>query len=216
MPTASVPQPPAVRPNAVSAETSPSQNVPDPGGRTEVSRLSSSRLRAVARVARASEVSRRRRSRGMVRSVSARTMVLCAGFGTRLRPLTDERPKPLVPIGDRTLLEHVLAGLERQGVLPAVANAHHLSEIFRVMTRGWPTDCSRASRTQDPRHGGRRRLGARPARPAAGARRQRRRARELRRARGAREDTRRRDLPGARAAPPSGGQRRHRRRTVAW
>jgi mannose-1-phosphate guanylyltransferase len=66
-------------------------------------------------------------------------MVLCAGFGTRLRPLTDERPKPLVPVGDRTLLEHVLSGLEPQGVLPAIANSHHLSETFRVMTRGWPT-----------------------------------------------------------------------------
>ena len=66
-------------------------------------------------------------------------MVLCAGFGTRLRPLTDERPKPLVPVGDRTLLEHVLAALEPQGVLPAVVNSHHLGEIFRVITRGWPT-----------------------------------------------------------------------------
>jgi mannose-1-phosphate guanylyltransferase len=64
-------------------------------------------------------------------------MVLCAGFGTRLRPLTDERPKPLVPVGDRTLLEHVLDGLEPQGVLPAVVNSHHLNEIFRVITRGW-------------------------------------------------------------------------------
>jgi mannose-1-phosphate guanylyltransferase len=66
-------------------------------------------------------------------------MVLCAGFGTRLRPLTDERPKPLVPVGDRTLLEHVLLALEPQGVLPAVVNSHHLAEIFRVITRGWPS-----------------------------------------------------------------------------
>jgi mannose-1-phosphate guanylyltransferase len=66
-------------------------------------------------------------------------MVLCAGFGTRLRPLTDERPKPLVPLGDRTLLEHVLEGLGAQGLLPAVVNSHHLGEIFRVITRGWPS-----------------------------------------------------------------------------
>jgi mannose-1-phosphate guanylyltransferase len=66
-------------------------------------------------------------------------MVLCAGFGTRLRPLTDERPKPLVPLGDRTLLEHVLSGLEGQGLLPVIANSHHLAEIFRVITRGWPS-----------------------------------------------------------------------------
>jgi mannose-1-phosphate guanylyltransferase len=66
-------------------------------------------------------------------------MVLCAGFGTRLRPLTDERPKPLVPLGDRTLLEHVLDGLAPHGLLPAVVNSHHLSETFRVLTRGWPS-----------------------------------------------------------------------------
>lgn len=60
-------------------------------------------------------------------------MVLCAGFGTRLRPLTNERPKPLVPFGDRTLLEHVLAGLGAQGLLPAVVNAHHLASVFRKL-----------------------------------------------------------------------------------
>jgi mannose-1-phosphate guanylyltransferase len=63
----------------------------------------------------------------------ASVMVLCAGFGTRLRPLTDERPKPLVPFGDRTLLEHVLGGLSRQGLLPAVVNSHHLPAVFRKL-----------------------------------------------------------------------------------
>lgn len=64
-------------------------------------------------------------------------MVLCAGFGTRLRPLTDERPKPLVPVGDRTLLEHVLAHLELEGLPPVVVNAHHMSEIFLEITRSY-------------------------------------------------------------------------------
>jgi mannose-1-phosphate guanylyltransferase len=68
----------------------------------------------------------------------ARSMVLCAGLGTRLRPLTAERPKPLVPLGDRTLLEHVLDGLGRDGLLPAVVNSHHLSAVFVALTRGWP------------------------------------------------------------------------------
>jgi mannose-1-phosphate guanylyltransferase len=63
-------------------------------------------------------------------------MVLCAGFGTRLRPLTDERPKPLVPFGDRTLLEHALAALPA-ALLPAVVNAHHLPGIFLELTRGY-------------------------------------------------------------------------------
>jgi mannose-1-phosphate guanylyltransferase len=68
----------------------------------------------------------------------ARSVVLCAGLGARLRPLTAERPKPLVPFGDRTLLEHVLDGLERDGLVPAVVNSHHLSTTFVAFTQGWP------------------------------------------------------------------------------
>ncbi len=63
-------------------------------------------------------------------------MVLCAGYGTRLRPLSDELPKPLVPFGDRTLLEHVLDGLT-PAFLPALANAHHLAEVFAELVRGY-------------------------------------------------------------------------------
>jgi len=65
-----------------------------------------------------------------------RAMVLCAGYGTRMRPLTEERPKPLLPFGDRTLLEHVLEGLGRE-FLPALVNAHHLPAVFIELTRGW-------------------------------------------------------------------------------
>ncbi len=54
-------------------------------------------------------------------------MVLCAGFGTRLRPLTDELPKPLLPFGDRSFLEHAL-GVLGDGVI--VANVHHLAGAF--------------------------------------------------------------------------------------
>jgi len=57
-------------------------------------------------------------------------IILCAGFGTRLRPLTDEVPKPLVPVGDRTILEHALSGLEAAGIREAVVNVHHLPEQF--------------------------------------------------------------------------------------
>src|SRR5687768_16660072 len=62
-----------------------------------------------------------------------RSMVLCAGFGTRLRPLTDERPKALVPFGDRTLLEHALSTLP-DSLLPALVNTHHLADIFVAIT----------------------------------------------------------------------------------
>lgn len=52
-------------------------------------------------------------------------MILCAGLGTRLRPLTDELPKPLVPVGDRPLLAHIVERLVHAGVTRAVLNLHH-------------------------------------------------------------------------------------------
>jgi len=61
-------------------------------------------------------------------------MILCAGFGTRLRPLTDELPKPLVPVGDRPLLAHILGRLGAAGVTRAVLNLHHKPhEIIRSL-----------------------------------------------------------------------------------
>ncbi len=66
----------------------------------------------------------------------ASAIVLCAGFGTRLRPLTDELPKPLVPVGDRSILEHVLDCLSRSGFTEAAVNVHHLAAQFEsVLSR---------------------------------------------------------------------------------
>ena len=55
-------------------------------------------------------------------------MVLAAGLGTRLRPLTDACAKPLVPIGDRPALVHLLEHLDRAGFAPRVVNAHHRAD----------------------------------------------------------------------------------------
>ncbi|MBV9949177.1 MAG: NTP transferase domain-containing protein [Myxococcales bacterium] len=55
-------------------------------------------------------------------------MVLAAGLGTRLRPLTNECAKPLVPVGDRPALAHVLDRLRAVGAAPLVINAHHRAE----------------------------------------------------------------------------------------
>lgn len=55
-------------------------------------------------------------------------LILAAGFGTRLRPLTAELPKPIVPVGDLPLLAHVAAACRRAGVTKLVANLHHESE----------------------------------------------------------------------------------------
>jgi mannose-1-phosphate guanylyltransferase len=57
-------------------------------------------------------------------------MILAAGLGTRLRPLTDELPKPLVPIGDRPMLAHVVAELARGGIRRAALNVFHHAPAF--------------------------------------------------------------------------------------
>lgn len=57
-------------------------------------------------------------------------MILCAGLGNRLRPLTEELPKPLVPIGDRSVLAHIAGQLRRSGYTSAVANTHWLHDSF--------------------------------------------------------------------------------------
>jgi NDP-sugar pyrophosphorylase family protein len=57
-----------------------------------------------------------------------RAMVLAAGLGTRLRPLTDDRPKALVEINGRSLLEIVLARLRTFGVSEVIVNVHHFAE----------------------------------------------------------------------------------------
>ncbi len=58
--------------------------------------------------------------------------VLCAGFGTRLMPLTKWLPKPLFPIVCRPALEVIVERLARAGVKSFFLNAHHLSEMIRA------------------------------------------------------------------------------------
>ena len=54
--------------------------------------------------------------------------ILAAGLGTRLRPLTDDRPKALVEVGGVTLLEHTIQRLEKAGIEHIVINVHHFAE----------------------------------------------------------------------------------------
>jgi N-acetyl-alpha-D-muramate 1-phosphate uridylyltransferase len=57
-----------------------------------------------------------------------KAMVLAAGLGIRMRPLTDHMPKPLVRVAGRTLLDHVLDKLGDSGVSEAVVNVHYLPD----------------------------------------------------------------------------------------
>src|SRR5580693_10764385 len=58
----------------------------------------------------------------------AKAMVLAAGLGLRMRPLTDHMPKPLVQVAGRALLDHVLDKLGNAGVAEAVVNVHYLPD----------------------------------------------------------------------------------------
>lgn len=57
-----------------------------------------------------------------------KAMILAAGLGTRLRPLTDDRPKALVEIAGRTLLEITLSRLRSFGVREVIVNVHHFAD----------------------------------------------------------------------------------------
>ena len=59
-----------------------------------------------------------------------KAMILAAGLGTRLRPLTDERPKALVEIFGRTLLEITLSRLRTFGVREVIINVHHFADMI--------------------------------------------------------------------------------------
>jgi NDP-sugar pyrophosphorylase family protein len=58
-----------------------------------------------------------------------KAMILAAGLGTRLRPLTDTRPKALVELAGRTLLEITLSRLRTFGITEAIINVHHFADM---------------------------------------------------------------------------------------
>jgi mannose-1-phosphate guanylyltransferase len=60
-----------------------------------------------------------------------KAMILAAGFGTRLKPLTDKVPKPMVPILNRPILEHTIHLLRTHGIHDITVNLHHLPEMIQ-------------------------------------------------------------------------------------
>src|SRR3979409_2202129 len=71
---------------------------------------------------------------------ATKAMVLAAGLGVRMRPLTDRMPKPLVRVAGRALLDHVLDKLGDAGASEAVVNVHYLPDqiIDHVAARARP------------------------------------------------------------------------------
>lgn len=62
-------------------------------------------------------------------------MVLAAGLGQRMRPITATLPKPLVEVGGRTMLDHALDRLAEAGIARAVVNVHHLADRIEAHLR---------------------------------------------------------------------------------
>lgn len=61
-------------------------------------------------------------------SIPKRAMVLAAGRGLRMRPITERTPKPMIPVAGRALVDHALDRLEDAGVETAVVNTFHLAD----------------------------------------------------------------------------------------
>lgn len=62
-------------------------------------------------------------------------MVMAAGLGTRMRPLTDDKPKPLISVAGEPLIDHVLGHLAAAGVKRAVINVHYLPDQIEAHLR---------------------------------------------------------------------------------
>jgi len=65
-------------------------------------------------------------------------MVLAAGFGVRMKPLTDTLPKPLIQVGGKALIDHVLDRLDAVGLERVVVNVHYLPDLIERHLAGRP------------------------------------------------------------------------------
>ncbi len=75
----------------------------------------------------------------MSRSKPNAAMVFAAGLGTRMRPLTDDMPKPLIPVAGKALIDYPLDRFAMAGVKEAVVNVHYLADQVEAHVRGRTT-----------------------------------------------------------------------------
>lgn len=64
----------------------------------------------------------------MTEAIGSRAMILAAGFGLRMRPLTNDRPKPLIEVARKALIDYGFERLREAGVQKAVVNGHYRAE----------------------------------------------------------------------------------------
>src|SRR5262245_11304601 len=104
-------------------------------GQARVSALPSAHLaadRPVARAARRSRAGAPHPGAVRARAAIVKAMILAAGFGTRLRPLTDCTPKPLLQVAGKPLISYSLALLRAAGIQEVIINLHHRGDGLRA------------------------------------------------------------------------------------
>lgn len=79
-----------------------------------------------------------------------RAMILAAGLGTRMRPLSALRPKPALPVRGLPLVAWPLAALARAGVREAIVNLHHLAGTMRAAAEAWAPPGLRLAFSEEP------------------------------------------------------------------
>ena len=79
-----------------------------------------------------------------------RALLLAAGLGTRLRPITLDTPKCLVPIGGKPLLGHWLRKLELSGCESVLINTHYLAEQVEIFLKSWKSPTMDVQTVHEP------------------------------------------------------------------